>query len=404
MIQDKSNIKDVPFSPFKKNLKDIKNCDAFSAIKQLAIIATGRLPFSSRGIAINVLKFPIRIFQSLGAGIKAIKNKTSFQDNFTQTMSEHMQRDWVGGIKDVYTKLDKTNKEHQEIAKKNIHYANYVYSDKDLIETKNPNDAFYSLNKGYRIDKEGKTNGLKQPQMNENHENIVNNLLKIPGIKFDDKSGYFYSEKTGSIFHLIANPTNQEICMCFLGLKNEKRLTGLDEKQQSKIKSLQHSSITEEITRGVSSSSIEAIKLGKILKESLNESEHKPVVVGHSHGGGLAQAAAAGAGIKGVVFNSRPMGAGTRRFIGQKKIAKNSKEITAFSSKGDPLSATRVINILAVIFERITGVPVPRTIAGNAYEIPTDITKMKGREHGIGKKMEYLHDKPNLHLEEFLEN
>lgn len=93
------------------------------------------------------------------------------------------------------------------------------------------------------------------------------------------------------------------------------------------------------------------------------------MVVGHSHGGGLAQCAAAANDIKGVVFNSRPMGAGIRRYIGQDNVAERAKNITAFSGQGDFLTGIGIVNFLAKGFERLTGIPVPRTI-GTGYNLP----------------------------------
>lgn len=112
------------------------------------------------------------------------------------------------------------------------------------------------------------------------------------------------------------------------------------------------------------------MKLGKLLKTYAKEKNLTPVVIGHSHGGGLAQVAAAKNGIKGVVFNPRPMGAGVRRYIGSSKIAENAKQIAVFSAKGDWVSGTRPLNVLAAIFERITGIVMPRSV-GVGYILPS---------------------------------
>lgn len=95
----------------------------------------------------------------------------------------------------------------------------------------------------------------------------------------------------------------------------------------------------------------------------------------------MAQAGACANGIKGIAFNSRPMGAGVRRYIGQSKIAKNAKHITTFSVKGDWLTGIAVINTLGIIFERLTGIAVQRS-AGTGYYLP-EVSKNSSQSNHV---------------------
>ena len=104
------------------------------------------------------------------------------------------------------------------------------------------------------------------------------------------------------------------------------------------------------------------------MKEATEGTSITPVTIGHSNGGGFAQAAAAANGLKSIVFNSRPMGAGMRRYIGQNKIAENAKNMVVFSTKGDWLAGNSVINWIAIIFERVIGMVVLRNI-GLGYQL-----------------------------------
>jgi len=139
---------------------------------------------------------------------------------------------------------------------------------------------------------------------------------------------------------------------------------------------------------GVDKASLQAIEIGKILKEVCDGNEPKmiPVVSGYSHGGGLAQCAAAANGIKGEVFLSRPMGASLRRYIGIDKINKNASQITAFSMHREFLSGTRILNVLSVWVERLFGIPMPRTVAGHAYQLP-DPSRGKGSGFYLHQQM-----------------
>lgn len=58
-----------------------------------------------------------------------------------------------------------------------------------------------------------------------------------------------------------------------------------------------------------------------------------------------------------------------RRYIGQSKVAVNAENIKIFSGRGDWLSGTAFVNSLASIFERLTGIPVPRSV-GAGFHLP----------------------------------
>lgn len=57
-----------------------KPSTGLDTLKRYAILASGMLPFSSRGLPANLLKVPIRLFQSLGKGISEMVAKGSVRD------------------------------------------------------------------------------------------------------------------------------------------------------------------------------------------------------------------------------------------------------------------------------------------------------------------------------------
>ena len=102
----------------KERNKTLKGIKKFT--KELAITAFPFAPFSSRSLALNVVKTPIRFFQSLAIGLnKARKGERNFGEVFSEKMKKYMANDWGGVISDLYTDLtlEKNKAEGEKITK-----------------------------------------------------------------------------------------------------------------------------------------------------------------------------------------------------------------------------------------------------------------------------------------------
>lgn len=342
------------------------------AAHRTGIVLTGVLPFSSRGIILNLalapLLIPIRLIQSACSGSK-----------FMDKMNKYMDRDWNAGIQDFYIDLESPKNQNlrKQVVKENFCYAVYVY-----MKTDSDNGVLFHRKQAIDVSKASGQQAIDASTLEGKPRGVVEavdkELLDI-GFKVDVKGNY-YNTETGNIFRLVYNKNKDELIICFKGKGNESSLS-ITSEERGAIDSSSTFAIAADWMGGIPQATKEAIKIGEILKEKTKDTGVTPVLVGHSHGGGMAQAGALANGIKGVVFNSRPLGAGVRRYIGQSKVAKNAEQITAFSGKGDWLSGSRVVNTLAVIFERLTGIPVPRTV-GTGYHLPDLPEEDMGGNHG----------------------
>lgn len=318
-------------------------------VKKIGIFVTFPLPLSSRGVLLNVLKAPVRLFQSLGTALK--DKKVAFGDVFKRTLKDHMLADWKGGISDYYTRIDKAAVKQDPALKatirKNFNFYLDIYGARNNPDVEDGNETLLSFNK------------LKQ------------SITKL-GFKEGDRSNCFYSEKTGTCIRLNYVVTEKMIVIGFMGVGNETKVT-LDPSCAEALCNSSAMGIAHNFIGGINANVTEAIELGKALKESCISPDIKPFIAGHSHGGMLAQSAAVANSLEASVFNSEPMGAGVRRYIrsnvGNKQFHQNAEKITAFSVQGEWLGGTRIFNILSVLAERILGIPVPRTVAGKAYSI-----------------------------------
>jgi hypothetical protein len=322
---------------------------AFLEMKKAGIFLTGLLPISSRGIPSALVKGSLSLIQNLGMGFTQLVKGlpvTTF-DQIKKDLAA-IQKDWhSGGIQESYqdiTCIDRTVA--LEIVEEGYDYAmDHQYEPKPLNEVSNTAQL---------------------------HFKDIHGKLEELGFK-QDKTGAYYHLETGTMFNLSFDPFKREIMVCFWGLGNEAKLQiGKLDKLQVGIQS--HLAAVGDFAGKVQPSAIQAAKVGEILKEVAEKSKLTPIVMGHSHGGGLAQCAALSNGIKAVAFNSRPMGAGMRRFIGLDKLTENAKNITQFSVKGDILTGLPGLNLLPVIFERLTGIMVPRNI-GTGYRLPFPVLK-----------------------------
>lgn len=315
------------------------------------IVLTGWLPLSTRSILVRLISapvlIPIRFFQSLGP-------------EFSKKMTTYLVQDWTGGITDFYTKLGDDNPQlRDKIITKNLRYAAYMYSafpNQPVQEFKTlPNHILIAADEGFPYDLDEKTQSTLIQ--------IKNSLLKMG---FKGKFLNFYHEKTKVCFNLAYDIEKKEAILCFMGLNAEDRFRPKNKNTFFQLMSM----AAFDWLGGHPPASLQAIEIGRKIKEATSGTDITPVMVGHSHGGGIAQVAAAANGLKSVVFNSRPMGAGMRRYIGQSKIANNAKKMIAFSTKGDWLTDVRLLNLIAILFERIIGIVVPRNV-GTGYQIPS---------------------------------
>jgi len=332
---------------------------AVDSLKGLGVSVATRLPFSTRGVLLNLVRTPIRLAQSTFSGIAGMVAKGSakaFTSEFSTKMSAHMKSDWEGGIQDVGTKLSPKDEKAQQIAKDNLPYARMVYG----------NDV-------------GTAKAVLTSKCSEAMKPLLDNIKSL-GFEQDELTGIFYSKETGTCFRLMLDETKNELVVCFRGLGHEGDMSleqggGLPKSVTKEIAAKATSSAKSDFFGGVNKAALQVIELGKVVKEAAgkmkgsNEEPYTAKMAGHSHGGGLAQTAAAANGLHGIVFNARPMGPGVRMHIGQSEVAKNSEKIVAFSGEGDYLSACTSLNVLAKITERLTGFVLPRTV-GKEYHLP----------------------------------
>jgi hypothetical protein len=324
------------------NIKDSIN-NVVDYAHCVGIVLTGWLPLSTRSLLVKIITAPFII---------SLRILQSSESDFCKKLSDYMVEDWNGGISDSYIDLDSAfNQELQDqVVKENFRYAAYMKSwDNDShVEDYRVKPKFVYLlndeNFPYEIEDEALSTLTE----------IRKNLFKI-GFEYEKDNLFKLNHaKTNINFHIAYDVERKEVILCFRGIKSFFSYAMLESLQ--------------DWFGGHPSASLQAIEIGKILKEATAGTSIKPVTIGHSNGGGFAQAAAAANGLKSIVFNSRPMGSGMRRYIGQNKIAENAKNMVVFSTKGDWLTGNRVVNLIAILFERIIGIVVPRNI-GKGYQL-----------------------------------
>lgn len=335
----------------EKNLQKFKK-----GVRRWGITSTSLLPISSRGLPFKFLQLtigmPIRLVQSAGPG-------------FTKKMKEHVKKDldWDYGIKDKV--IDLESPKHQalrrQVIEANFRYAAYMYrAFFDEVRRGGENGILLSP-----------TSDIQEPRISTEHSSVLTNIMDqlIHKMEFKvDAQGNFYSIKTGTMFTLLYDTERQEVVIGFMGLGNENLLT-ISKEERKKIGVASVLAAVDDWLGGIPSATLQVMKIGEMLKKETEGTKITPVIIGHSHGGGLAQSCALANGLKGIAFNPRPVGAGTRRYIGESKVARNAENITVFSGKKDWLSGTKAVNYLAIGFERVSGIAVPRNV-GTVYKIP----------------------------------
>lgn len=269
-----------------------------------------------------------------------------------------------------YEDLSKPDKRElrETILRDNLSYAAYMYGGakkRDLEETRDAMQFTVDVvNNNVLYWKAKPIDDAK----NQVLLNIAKGCLEM-GFQVDE-AGNFYHLETGTIFNLVYDLKKQEVAICFMGLGNAIRLS-VPEDQQKKINSAALKATISNSVGHVPQAISQAMRIGRLMKNKIAETGIQPVMVGHSHGGVLAQAAAIANGLKGVVFNPEPVGIGTKaaidKRIGVEKRKAFAKRVTAFSVKGDWLSDGK-INAFCQ-FARDYGLPVP-TVMGKGYYLP----------------------------------
>ncbi len=244
----------------------------------------------------------------------------------------------------------------KEIVNQNFRYASYLYMGAQNGNRSEGDEHGILLSTS---DKISKLNGVKsltkskQSKFSEqfNCIKLIDNRLRSSefGFKVDEKGNYYHLE-TGTIFNLIFDHQRDELIVAFVGLNYQEHLqTTAQEKNTVAIASAQtaFSDFTGNLPNGVR----QCIELGKMIKEVIGIAQIQPVMIGHSHGGGLAQASALANNLKGIIINSRSIGAQTRALIGEEVIKENTKNITAFNVRGDWLTEAKTVKDLKPAFE-----------------------------------------------------
>lgn len=351
--------------------------------KQAGIVLTNALPTSSRSIPAKLLQTPIKFAQGFGAGFKAgkaesqqVTQKKNLNSMSDQELIAHLGKQGIG--KTLQGSLNKAFSVAMESVVKNWTENKGIQDSYNDLSTMNVSESRKIAMSGfkkseYQYDTEGRwavdLNSLDKAGSTKFKEFDT----KLQNLGFTKTPMGYFDTKTGNMFNIAYDSRNKNLTVSFWGLGNQNILQkhGLINEEQSNALG-KNSTIQAglDFFGGVTKSGLQAIEVGKLLKEATEGTDIKPMLGGHSHGGGLAQCAALATGLQATVFNPRPMGAGMRRYIGQDKIAENSKNITGFSVKGDFLTDNKLLNALAITMEKVTGIIAPRNI-GNFYKVPT---------------------------------
>lgn len=265
------------------------------------------------------------------------------------------------GLTDRYMELSSKDPSHRKLAREHLRYAQFMrkYDSDHKPYEGIPNAVILKKKNGqFSLEAPGRSS-VVDLQTQKTAAQLHYKLFDL-GLE-SNENGYYSSAKTGTVIRLVLDPEKKEISACFYGLKQG------DPETRAKIKGRNVFAAMREFFGGVPEAATQAAAIGAAIKEVAAEMGFNAVMIGHSHGGGLAQAAALPNDLKAVVFNSRPMGAGVRRLY-QDKLPTSADKITAFSGKGDWLGGNRVMNSLSRFLERI-GITAPRTI-GQGYNLP----------------------------------
>lgn len=195
-------------------------------------------------------------------------------------------------------------------------------------------------------------------------------------------NGMFYNTQTGTSFMVVIE--RRTVSFCFGGLGSEKMIEESGSKKEnkdlhSKMGSASRGAALRDFVGGVPKAATQAMDIGVLLKTVSASNGFEPVVIGHSHGGGLAECAAAAGGIQGVVFNARPLGVGVRKAIAERQKTNNTQttsntQITAFVTKNDWVAhKTGLLHTLGRMLSPKNKEKRPASIADVTYSVPTPL-------------------------------
>lgn len=285
------------------------------------------------------------------------------------------------GFTNTYIDLSPRNDFHKELAQKHIRYAQF------LKRHNSDHKPYESIPSAFIVKNIGGNLSVKTPGSHVEADSETVRMAKQIHFKLFElgltcnENGYYSDAKTGTVLRLVIDPASKEICVSFYGLRMG------DDETRNKVYGKNVLAGFREFIGDVPDAALQAAQIGALMKSIAEEKGYEAVMLGHSHGGGLAQVAALANGLKGVVFNARPMGAGVRRRY-KDQIQQNAEKIVSFSGKGDWLGGNRVFNAIARFLEQI-GISAPRTI-GYGYNLP----EAPGMERFQGAvRMNYQHNK-----------
>ncbi len=273
-----------------------------------------------------------------------------------------------------YTDLESTDNAilRKKIFKQYFRYAAYMY--KGLAG----GISYYGEEKGILLFVENQKKGKdilnkKNPTV---YKKILNTLLNMGFQK--DMQGNFYHLGTGTIFNIIFDSERSELIFAFMGL-NKGDLLSIDGKLKNDLNSQSQYAAIYDLMGFDHSAITQVIDIGSKMKKLTKGTSIKPVMVGHSHGGGLAQVAALANGLKGIIFNSRPLSHATVNRIGlsNSDLSENEKNIATFTVKGDWLTDHSIISQIGNLFGNM-GISPPKNY-GVGYLLPRP---QEGSPHG----------------------
>ncbi len=337
---------EIPHSQTSPNIRNTSLLSGLAHLKKTITSLSNRFSFSFR--ATHSRTTPKSLKNGDAPEIKAVvqeKKVTSFE----RQSAQEQYKEWSGAIHDSYIDLSQTSQ-----------------LGKDTLKLLNEAEGYATF--------ASKKNPVIENNSREDSKAIQTDIIpqaKQLGFKQIDGQMKFFNPKTGTIFTLFQDEKKSppEIGIAFWGLMNSEHLKGESSDIRKETSRASISAAVKECLGGVSEAAKEAMELGKILKDIAKEKGFTPVVVGHSHGGGLAQCAALSNGIKAFVFNSRPLGAGIRKMLGKEVIKQNADKVTVFSIEGDFLTQNKALNRLAIATESRLGISVARTV-GKGYILP----------------------------------
>ncbi len=285
--------------------------------------------------------------------------------------------------------LQKDSESSEAIVREHLPYAECL--------TKIP-DFYEALHTGINVElSPSEKKAMDQFRTNLNFDEVKGVFCKT----IEEVNGVFCNRETGTMFYLkeVIKGNEKELVLCFSGLggmrnqidKKDGKARGLLNQLDKSLSDPDTKSAIKDFLGLKTDASKEAMKIGNEFKKLVDEFakntdigkgnviryRESGTIVGHSHGGALAQCAAMSSGLRGVVFNSRPVGAWARKQL--EVNGANTPEITAFVNSGDWVSDTNgAVQILANGSGRLFDGP--HDLSTVTYVVPKPETKQSAKE------------------------